>query len=147
MTLDTSRDLTTTEAALDRHARLLLQGEHLEAAGMAATHPEDIQQLMGIASSLDELLQPLAMAPVMRGRLRQELLSRAYRRQEATFEAEAQARSGGYPRRLSALRLPRSNALRLIGAGTAVAAALGVAMVVRRRHGARPPGEAVAGLG
>lgn len=144
---DPSRDLMNTETILDAHARLLLLGDHLEAARIAAGSAAATRRLMAIASSLDEVIQPLAMAPATRGRLRQELLTTAYRELAATGHPHLAAAQGAVAGRRSLAVLPRSNALRLIGAGTAVAAALGVAMLVRRRHGARQLDRAAVGLG
>lgn len=144
---DPSRDLMNTETVLDAHARLLLLGDHLEAARVAAALPAATRRLMAIASSLDEVIQPLAMAPAIRGRLRQELLTTAYRGLAATGHPPLAPDHGAVAGRRSLVVLPRSSALRLIGAGTAVAAALGVAMLVRRRHGVRQPDRAAIGLG
>jgi hypothetical protein len=131
---------------LEIHAALLRQGDAAAAGRMAAARPVGLRELMDVAGRLDAALPPLAMRPQARAVMRRRLVAEAERRRREHGPSPLARRGLDLGRRTLTV-LTRQDALRLVGAGTAVAAALGVALVVRRRHAGRQTRQVALGLG
>ncbi len=131
---------------LELHAALLRAGDAAAAGRMAAARPVPLRELMDVAGMLDAALPPLAMRPQARVQMRRRLVAAAERRQKEQGPSPLAQRGLDLGRRTLTV-LTQQDALRLVGAGTAVAAALGIALVVRRRHGCRQTRQVALGLG
>ncbi|HRA20288.1 MAG TPA: hypothetical protein PLZ56_07570 [Anaerolineae bacterium] len=142
-----SQRATDAETSLNAHAELLRQGDRTAARQLAAAQTDDLRLLMGLAYSLDAALPPRSMDQPGRDRLRRQLVAAASQQQGQLRRQAPLAERGVDLGRRSLMVLRRPDALRLLGAGTAVVATLSVVMLVRRRQGIRQTRQVALGLG
>ena len=129
-----SHELHPSDAVqlLDEHAALLQRGERQSADTWAlGLGDPELSSLMALAGHCQAALPPLAMPTASRDRLRRDLLRQATARPASDPSWRAQGTSLA---RRSIGWLGRPEGRWFLGGGAAVAAGLGLALALHRRH-------------